>query len=287
MKIIKITFLAVLFLSACSPIEYHADIPSAPPQLGVYCIFSPDSVWKTVVFRIGNLTDYEYNNQNLQISDAQVLLYSNGELQEQLLSTGEGVYTSAAGNKPVAGNIYRLEIHKENYPSIITDTASVPPKIVIDSIMLYNNIQAEYNSFLSSYGVESGNQLDLFFQNPDNLPITAKNTGILMSVFYKDVFFEDISVYSHIYDTPDKELNFFRCNNDQNCYIPNNFNELQISFGSSAFFDFYETADIQDYARNSFFSYFPGNIKSNVENGQGLFAGINYLHINLDTINPQ
>ncbi len=261
--------------------EFEIDLPETPKILGVYCIFSPDSIWKAQVFTLGDITDYEFDNTQLLIKDAQVKLFCDNQFQELLTEVTDGNYISSSGNKPVQGHKYHLVVSKENYPEIISDTASVLPKMVIDSIFIINDPKPEL--FPSEEIGENDTQLNIYFRNIYNFPFHIQNAGGLSNPIYFNYEVGNYQTYRQLYPQIENELNFYRCNSE-NCYHEDDFNTLRFCFVSSSYFDFVKGEYIQDDAFHSIFSYYPGNIKSNIKNGLGLFACKNLTEIDVDTL---
>ncbi len=252
--------------------EFDVNIPISQ-VLGVYCNFYPDSVWKAQVFKLGNITDSIYGNSLLYVDDAEVKLFCNNEFQENLINVGSGIYISTNNSKPIENKKYYLEIFKEDYPSIVSTTETLPPLIKIDSIILYDSLQAEFSFFYVNSKKEEGDmQLDVFFENKEDLAILTTYPSFLLTNGYTGW-----DCYKYMYSLLKNEMNFLINNNETS-------NEFQISFTSNNFFEFYETVSIQENSQSGIISYFAGNIKSNISSGLGLFAGINYVYIDIDTI---
>lgn len=262
---------------------YDEDIPETPKMLGLYCIFSPDSVWKVQVFKLGSISDYEYDNSQLLVNDAQIKLFCNNQFQENLINIGNGIFVSNSENKPLAGHSYHIEVSKDCFPDIISDTASVLPKLRLDSIFLLEEPEEGLFSDFSNDEFEEGMQLNFYFKNFNNFPFIINNAGWDANDTYFNYEINRSTMRKIDTLTPENELKFFRCYSE-NCYNDENFNILKLSYISDAYFEFDRGEYIQDDVRGSIISYYPGNVQSNIKNGLGLFTPVNYIEIDVDTL---
>ncbi len=264
--------------------EFDTDIPDAPKILGVYCIFSPDSIWKATVFKAGSITDNEYDNTQLKVNNAKVKLFCNNRFQENLINTGNGLYISAENNKPIPGNTYYIEILKDSFPTIISDTASVLPKLQLDSIYILDDPQL---NLFSSWGFtenEADKQLNIFFKNTEKYPFIIYNAGAEADNIYMIYNVNGFTYKKKDTNSIENELFFYRCYNEENCSHSDDFNIIKLSYISDTYFDFSTGEYIQDDALHSIISYYPGNVQSNIKDGLGLFASINYIEVDVDTL---
>lgn len=96
----------------------------------VNCLFNTDSIWKVNV-SLGKSPDkstVEY------IDKAIVIISTAGGWEEQLVYTDKGDYTSANGIKPMAENIYTLQVTVPGYQKI-TATDNIPAGAQISNII--------------------------------------------------------------------------------------------------------------------------------------------------------
>jgi len=282
-KILLILIIGIL-ISNCDEserIELKNKLPEAPKMLGIYCIFEPDSVWKAQIFQLGSISDYEFDNYNLLVNNADVSLFCNEKFQEKLIFTKNGIFVSKNNNKPLTGRNYYIRVSKKGFPSIKTAIASLPPKIIIDRIFINNTIQL--GLFNPEMIFEKTSQLNLYFNNELNLPVYLENIGSL--AIPKKLKYENYkSVYKNNTDEKYNEMIFLRCNNKEACNPPDDYNIISLSFVSNDYYNFMKGEEIQDDASSSFITYYPGNVNSNIENGLGLFAGKNTVYFDVDTI---
>ena len=282
----QLAFLLVLFifLGCNMSKEFDAELPETPKILGMYCLFSPDSIWNAQIFKLGGITDNEFDNSQLLIDDAQVKLYCNNQFQENLLNVGNGVYISTDENKPLTDNTYHIEVSKDSFPNIISDTASVLPKLQLDSIYLLDDPQLNLFSSWGRDEYEEDTQLNIYFRNQKKLPFNFENAGSQSDNIYITYDLNWSTYRKKDIESVENEMFFYRCNHEETCKQPDDFNILKLSYVSEAFFEFVRGGDIQDNARGSIINYYPGNVNSNIKNGLGLFVSLNYIKIDIDTL---
>jgi len=281
MKPILFYLTILLTLTSCTrKLNLDKPLPSPPNILGMYCLFSPEKVWSVQVFKLGSIVDYDFNNSILKIDDATVTLFCNNKFQEVLLNTGDGTYTSSIGSIPECGKLYYIEVSKDNFPKIVSDTNALPPKFEIDSIFMSS--EPDISFFGSDNTQLESLQLDIFFTNTNRYPFYMINAG-------EDAFFHysDYLAYSNFYkrieNNSTNHMSFRRCYSDD-CLNDDDFNVISISYTSNAHFQYSKGEWIQEDAQHRLIQYHPGNVSSNIKNGLGLFSGINVLYINTDTL---
>lgn len=274
-EVFKLFFvIAVIALSVVScnrEKEFEVNVPNSP-ALGLYCFFSPDSVWKTQIFELGSITDNIYDNSTLYVNDAEVSLYCNNEFQETLTNIGNGNYISLNNSKPEANKTYHIEAIKSGYSTIWSEPASLPPLILMDSVVLRDSLQSNFLSYYADTPKnDNDKQLDIFFKNSAELAILSPSAGYLLTSGYVGSY----GCYKPIYPLLENEMNFLI--NTEALVAP-----VKISFVTNKFFEFNQTLSIQDDSQSGMISYYPGNIKSNISSGLGFFVGVNYTYIYLN-----
>ncbi len=143
-------FVGLLFFCSCEK-EVVLDIPHSPPQLVVSGILIPNYDIEVNVSLSAHIMDDTIPG----VSDAEVLLFCDGEPSVRLQHTTRGCY-SLDSLKAESGKTYGITVTVPGYPKARAET-TVPYPTTLDSIVLAQNVSQDKDGrHLSS--------LDMFFK---------------------------------------------------------------------------------------------------------------------------
>ncbi len=120
-----------MLLAACETV-IEIDPPPYEPQLVVTSHFAPDSVWSTFIHTsLGVATAV---NPRLQVvNDAVVKILHAGGVVDELVYDGRGRYVSRSNTYPEAGKSYRLSVETHEWPSVSAESAAPVPAPIIET----------------------------------------------------------------------------------------------------------------------------------------------------------
>ncbi|RYU93768.1 DUF4249 domain-containing protein [Emticicia agri] len=138
-----ILFLLILLFNGCKEREITIPLPYEGDKMVVYAILSPSEIVKVLVSKTYPPTGKEIYTEG--INNAEVLLYENTILIENLTYTANGIYTSASNFKPKAGFSYSLKVNSPTLPSITTGEEVIPALPVIESYQFDEKMESNLN----------------------------------------------------------------------------------------------------------------------------------------------
>ncbi|MFT2009154.1 DUF4249 domain-containing protein [Pontibacter sp. 13R65] len=175
---------ALLGFTGCSKyLDY--ELPYLGDKLVVNGLLSPDSVVHLRVSRTLPVTgDYR---TDLAITGATVSFYENDKHVEDLRDTGNGMYASPSGFKPVPGMAYSVQVAAKGFVSVQTIPETVPFPPDLGSVVLQEQIKSIYNNvYTRKLGIEikAREEIGEFF----NIDITPMYQGerIFRMIFFTD-----------------------------------------------------------------------------------------------------
>lgn len=112
--------------SACIEVV-DLDVEKIPHELVVNCLFTEAQPFMVNVSRLAPYPDLDDRN----IENATVSIYKNGELEGILNHTENGIYNNASFS-PSSGNTYSIKVEVPDYPTV-TASDTLPDKVFIDS----------------------------------------------------------------------------------------------------------------------------------------------------------
>lgn len=181
-KQLLMLLIGVFSLYSCENVV-DIDVPEKPPKLVLNAYISPDSLWQV------NLSHSKYvldSNDYREISHAEVSVFENGQLMENLIYqvTGSQYYRSgyyrSVEHKPQPGNIYRIEAKVDGYETIWAET-SVPEPVIVENFTIDTSriITRDYESgykltatFKDPPGIRNYYQVELFAKSTRSNTIT-------------------------------------------------------------------------------------------------------------------
>ncbi len=114
---------SIIIFSCTKEIAFNEGI--IEKRLVLNGLINPDSLISVHIGRTRSIFDQEAHT----VADANVFLYTNGQLTESLKHAGSGLYRSET-TFPLADSVYTIKVEMDGYPSLeVTDT--VPGKTFI------------------------------------------------------------------------------------------------------------------------------------------------------------
>lgn len=293
MNYFKYYYILIIFFTFIScELEVEIDIPIPDPKLSASCFFTDNGEWYVHVSKSKFILDTVGFDL---IADANVEIYENNNLIETLEHIGNGWYSTIGpiGSIALVGATYQLIVTSQDaMPIRATETFPEKPKI---ETITFDNEQ-EYN--LIGFENNIGYKLEISF-GPTNNQNNYYYLNIMNNSSLNDSSSNDNYVHYHEFnDMDDRKCHiggmFFtqsEYNNDENTLVLfidsgslKNSSQLLIELNciTSNFYDYANTLDNNylmsssldiDGIRNGVMQ--PVYIKSNIENGYGIFVGIN------------
>ncbi len=297
MKRFVFIFVFITFLlSACYKDINIYDQDNYEPKLGISSVFTKDSTFLVWVYK--SAIPGRFTKDNF-LDNAIVKLYEDGNFVEQLsyvLLGSYGYYQSTSIARE--GHVYRIEVEALNKNAWAQDSVPSKPDFVIKDILIKDTVvysgyfkdtnqlwldaevvlrlinTSDYYYAFAGYGYSDGQKLWFDFpeQNFSRGPGGIKEfTSIIMPLGNGA---SGLLYTPSIYTQGDLEVDFeINATTD----IANNSITLYFVVArlSKDLYDFYKSLDLYYRTTNNPFVE-PVNIKVNVENGLGLFAGYSF-----------
>ena len=287
---------ALIILSACKK-EIPADnIEGSEDVLVVNALFTPDSVWKVNVSKSKHILS-NVNEKNY-LENATVVIASSKGFSEKLNHTQWGIYRSQA--KPEEGEVYSIAVESYGFKKV-EGSGYIPEKCLVTDysvdttnsdgsgqikikFTINDSPQANYYSIgllWGTVGVNSSKGFgDTVYYNigfeSNSVVISESPEG--NSYYNSEAFFTD-----ETFNGKDITINLLIEDHNINGFRPsdNNFITLVVSTHTPDAFLYRKSTQLQYNNGNDIFSQ-PVLIHSNIENGLGIFSGINQTRIILE-----
>ena len=298
MKQFSLIVLSIItLLSSCHKDIDVYDPNTYQPYIGIASIFAQDSLMKVWIYKTASPGNF--NNSNI-INDANVKLYEDQSLVGELTFEQQGdIGYYKSDIIPRAGHTYKVEVEALGQTAWAVDTLPALPEFQISEVRIIDTM-SEY------YYIEKGSNL-LYVDIDVNLVLLETNNYFYAFAAYSDVY----SVNYWYYLREDDDFVSLDKEQFQKISIPvldgyNNFylykpkfyetGDILITFPitgiaekigdskkinfvvaklSKTLYDFYISYDL--YFRTMYNPFIePVNLRMNVNNGLGLFAGFSY-----------
>ena len=299
----------------------EVDFPEEPPQLVVYSLFHPDSVWEVSVSSTKDLNSP--NTPYSVINEATVEIYQGAQRVDELTFQGyltpgkvidnvrgvsydtvfwrrENQYRSERGLKPEPGVMYTVYVSAPGYPSVEA-TSSVPdsPSATLEAFSTKGNTDDFYDRTLEITSVirDAPGQNDFYLAGASYpiLELQARPDGTYDTTYRRQfASLETVDVQS-------TRLQEFKLFSDQSFYgitypitfsllldeqfVVTNPDSLTLYVGSVSepFYRYYEALEAQgEYGVDFINLTDPPKAYSNVDGGLGVFAGYNTTDFRID-----
>lgn len=300
MKFLKLYIvLAFLFLFACEK-RILVDNYAVRTQYVVNSIFQPDSVFEVHLSQSGKVFGVE--NLSKDIDDAHVELYGNNDHLETLLPIGNGLYKTNI-EKAKEEVVYKIVVLSFGQTIEGEDRIPVKSKLLKSELITnagYNSLKYRYHSINLTFNddpeVSNYYEILLKFEYLDSIPFLGQYRGISNVYSYDPVIKNEIDIKEYGFNLSSlvfsdelfngKEyklpIDFYNIGGDD-MNIPFKL-IVQFSTISKNYYSYkkklylyreFELNDIWEDLRE------PVVLFSNIENGYGIFAGIN---VEMDTL---
>lgn len=157
------------------------------PRLCLNCILNPDSTVITASLSLSKKLDTI--NEFITITDAEILLYEEGNLFGWFSHTGKGKYK--LNKVPVAGKTYRITVDSENYGQISASTV-VPNKPEItwskDTVGYDQYNQLRYNLNIQIHDKQGKDNYWLYSTGIVNGVKGGGGGGVVLNAPFADTF---------------------------------------------------------------------------------------------------
>ena len=273
------TFAGTVLISGCES-TVGLDIPPKEPELAVFCLFSPGQPWTVNVHNTFSLADTSVSPLDWAITDARVEITHEGSVVVEPRHTSNGIYI-AETPAPSAGRDYTLRVSAPGFPAVqatdrIRHYDHVPRVAFVDSAK-YVRERREYQyevkiSFEDPAGETNFYSIETGADYGAGMRPTSYYTDdpVLTNTTYVSIFgkgdgqasvFDDASFNGSTFETAVLDFRY-----------PMNAIEVQLLQVSEAYYRYgLSIAQIQAAEDNPFAE--PVRPFSNIENGQGVFAG--------------
>ena len=285
--------LVLMSLVGCET-SLDIEFPEHQPELVIYGLFEPEAPWRIQVLRTEGL-DERVAKENTVVTNARIAILQDGREVASPVHVGRGVYV-AEGVFPEAGLAYTIEVSAEGYP--VASATSQIPASNIDTDILFSDstrVDPETNTMQAditlSFNDPSDQQNYYFIEVQADLgsgPFSisySSNDPVLLNTQFGTVFgkenddplvFDDATFDGSTFETTIRVEREFA-----NSY------GVQLVQSTEAYYRYVlSLAQIRSVEDNPFAE--PVRPISNVEQGQGIFAGIRrspQAQVLLDEIN--
>lgn len=213
------------------------------------------------------------------IYEAEVTLYEDGTLVENLFRNSESIYVSE-GFIPKLGKAYEISTMIDGFHNAISELETIPFPVKLDSVKYLLNIEQEVLIRLYFKDPPVKNFYAVKFIRSYNDTLVAK-ADVVYKIFNPSVVFNDklFNSQNHTYERK-LSLAAGRVNNKPLYY--NRVDVILFSITESGY-NFFKDLDESDYTNGDMFTT-SAQIRSNIINGYGIFAGYSTdtVKINLD-----
>ncbi|MFN3556803.1 MAG: DUF4249 family protein [Bacteroidales bacterium] len=306
-----IIYIIVLFALACTKFEKIEDFPIEPPALVANALFKEGEPFH---FRISRSLSILDNAQIGPVKDAQLILFRNQQPIDTLTGANEqGTYLSIF--QPERDHQYHIKVSHPRYPTIVSGFEKLPAPMIVNNFNchLLDSVVEVYNywssnkadTLITNYRLECTlNLRDLgITENIYSLSVVLhdsvynyssrqyewrkrsawvllsddtsllNHTGIGNDQLYSDKLFFS----NHLFPGEDYSLNFTLHDNNWGNTLAREYTLLVHSYSNSS----YLYARSLNFGTVGFSSPFvePTRIFTNIENGYGIFAGIDMVTI--------
>lgn len=156
-------FFLFIFLQACQQ-ELPLTLPHDAPFIVVNCLFQQDSVWALHISSSLSINNPNAEPQN--ITDAEVKIIDNQQIETRLIHVGNGIYKS--NTYPIIGKAYTLKVTSPSFEGEITATDSIPHQ----GIQLLDVI-ADTSQNISPFGTSEAVYYPIHISMKDNHDLTS------------------------------------------------------------------------------------------------------------------
>lgn len=109
------------------------DFPDYAPELVVFCVFEPDSIWTAHIHRTVGIEGAAHRD-TLAVTDAQVHIFAKDRVIAELLHVGGGIYVDSM-HSPVDGELYTLRVSSPQYATVVAES-EIPSPAPIPSLIV-------------------------------------------------------------------------------------------------------------------------------------------------------
>jgi hypothetical protein len=213
------------------------------------------------------------------IYEAEVSLFEDGVLIENLIRNNESIYVSDGFN-PKLGKTYEISTMIDGFPNAISELEIIPSPVKLDSVKYLLNMEQEVLIRLYFKDPPLKNYYAVKIIRSYNDTLVAK-ADVVYKIFNPSVVFNDKLFNSQIY-TYERKLSLAagRVNNKPLYY--NHIDAILYSLTESGY-TFFKDLDESDYTNGDMFTT-STQIRSNIINGYGIFAAYSTdtVKLNLD-----
>jgi hypothetical protein len=269
-----------IVFSSCEPKDIYYKLPEAENKLVVYCFFNPDSIWKANISKLDNLLSLP-SDSDLWITNAQVLLFEEGNLIDTLVFEKDKEYVSKRGLKPEFNKNYKLCVKCNGYDDLYSDFQSLPTPVMVDTVtfldylpsgifpneiyIMQENQQVNYYSTMVS--LKNANEGQFFKVYTSNNQYNSRESIYLSKSSQKD-FIEYYSWNCSILESlKNGSLTI------ELPYEPEYSEKLNIYTITESYVLFELSYAEYDFVINTTYLLTPNNIYTNMTGGLGIFAG--------------
>lgn len=303
--------LFILTLAACTKYEKIEDFPIESPRLVANCLFENENPFQVSVSRSLSVLD---NAELTLIDDATVILFENGIAIDTMKQDFEWDAYYNTTKIPQPGKKYKIEVAKNGYPSIASTEQELPSNAVysdfrmipVDSMYymgydgkndtILNQFKAEvsfaiqdspqpgdiysfsvYRMDSTSYWVGDGQRIwqkiEVYGINFSD-PALIDNSGLGSTVEYKNICYLSDELFNG-----QKYVIKFKL--DEMYYDLHTYRQYYLVLNSYTLDSFkYKQSLGSDMANSSPFDE-PRRVFTNIQNGYGIFAGINRFEMRI------
>jgi len=291
MKILNIILftMGVIALFSCEKeVEYKIEFEGE--KLVVYGFINLQDTVKVHVSK--TLPVFKDRTGDLFISNAEVLLFEDNQLLEQLTHSGQGNYISPSGLKPVRDKAYHIEVSAQGLPSVKSSAETIPSSLLINELEFVDSIRSSSQS--------SGETLTFLFNLVFDDPI-LENNYYSISILGQSIFgyLDDVFSFTvdDVYDQgAGAQCDFFfnseleyrigfsdYCFEGQGQKIPlvvdvyssqssQSYTAIKVNFFTLSESLFLFNKSLSSYRDNEIEPLEPTFIESNIEGGYGVFG---------------
>jgi hypothetical protein len=285
-KILVFLFISVGIIACTTVVDF--DIPLDEPKIVTNGLFSPDSLWQFQVTSSKNILDVTPGSFFQPVSNATITVYDqNGEPIETITGSADKnfVYSYKGKTKPMAGQLYSIEVAISNQP-LLRSVGKAPIPVPITSVV------ADSSVFASDGKVK----MKITFKDP----VTEKNFYTVKIIeeakfiynndtlsITQEIFYEVVEQSLNVNETGlEKLINDNLFNGKEHTFNLQLYNR-QYWFGSEVieqhvrvlllnvsdeYYKYFTTKSLQEYTNGDPFAQ-PVQVFNNIEGGLGIFAG--------------
>lgn len=272
-------FIMIATQACVTDLEFNN--PNFKSKLVVNCVFNPEDDFTVHLTKSRNILDPD--DIISPISNALVVLKNaNDQIDFQLEEIDEGIY-ALPGLKPLAGNIYTINVSADGYESVMAQShvPEINSNFVIDtSIIDYDGQQIFKVDIQISDFEGTGNYYMwelAFLQGSDRILSNIKTTDAQTEqISYPDSKQTKIFLNDNLFDGQDYSTSFYSAEAFSNPGTSTT-SEVRLFSVSKDLYEYYRTFELyQSLNTNSNTNLSsPIHVHSNIENGLGIFAGFN------------